>query len=507
MFTSAVCVRRSRQIRASRNTYIQSGEWVIISSIKTKALTYFKSLQARIFLVFILVGMIPIFLMKYVILENYVTQSVAQKRSMIQGQCQDLVSQISQSGYIHGASSSAVDRQMKQLANLYNGRVIVVNSNFRIIRDTFGIDEDKYIISEEVLESFLGTDSSNYNQENEFLELTVPIKAEDTKEIEGILIVSVSTEDVDEGRDALNNTVWILQVVLTILICMTAFYMARLLTRPFGKITQSLEEVRGSVIEDQEISIPDYTETKLLSEAYNRMLRRMKLQEDSRQEFVSNVSHELKTPMTSMKVLADSLVGQEGVPEELYQEFMRDITAEIDRENKIITDLLSLVKMDKKAADLNVEHLNINQLLEDILKRLRPIADKRNIDLILDSFRPVEADVDEVKFTLAVSNLVENGIKYNVDDGWVRVTLDADHKYFYVKVADSGMGIPEDSIGRIFERFYRVDKSHSKEIGGTGLGLAITRSAVTMHHGTIQVASKEGEGTTFTVRIPLSYIP
>ena len=233
----------------------------------------------------------------------------------------------------------------------------------------------------------------------------------------------------------------------------------------------------------------------------------MKVLDESRSEFVSNVSHELKTPMTSMKVLADSLVGQEGVPEELYQEFMRDITAEIDRENRIITDLLTLVKMDKKAADLNVEHMDINQLVEDILKRLRPIADKRNIDLILDSFRPVEADVDEVKFTLAISNLVENGIKYNVDDGWVRVTLDADHKYFYVKVADSGMGIPEESIGRIFERFYRVDKSHSKEIGGTGLGLAITRSAVSKHHGNIQVESKEGEGTTFTVRIPLSYIP
>ncbi len=166
-----------------------------------------------------------------------------------------------------------------------------------------------------------------------------------------------------------------------------------------------------------------------------------------------------------MKVLADSLVGQQGVPEELYQEFMSDITAEIDRENKIITDLLSLVKMDKKAADVNITHMDINQLLEDILKRLRPIADRRNIDLILDCFRPVDADVDEVKFTLAISNLVENGIKYNVDDGWVRVSLDADHKYFYITVADSGMGIPEDSIERIFERFYRVDKSHSKEIG------------------------------------------
>ena len=207
-----------------------------------------------------------------------------------------------------------------------------------------------------------------------------------------------------------------------------------------------------------------------------------------------------------MKVLADSLVGQQGVPEELYQEFMGDITAEIDRENKIITDLLSLVKMDKKAADLNITHMDINQLLEDILKRLRPIADKRNIDLILDCFRPVEADVDEVKFTLAISNLVENGIKYNVDDGWVRVSLDADHKYFYVKVEDSGIGIPEESQEHIFERFYRVDKSHSKEIGGTGLGLAITRSAIAMHHGAIKVFSKEGEGTTFSVRIPLSYI-
>ena len=221
--------------------------------------------------------------------------------------------------------------------------------------------------------------------------------------------------------------------------------------------------------------------------------------DNMRQEFIVNVSHELKTPLTSMKVLADSLVGQENVPIELYQEFMQDIAVEIDRENKIITDLLSLVKMDKKASDLNIAEININQLLEDILKRLRPIADKRHIDLILDSFRPVEADVDEVKFTLAVSNLVENGIKYNVDDGWVRVTLDADHKYFYVKVSDSGMGIPEESIGRIFERFYRVDKSHSKEIGGTGLGLSIVKHGAAYLGASLDLQSSPGEGSTFTL--------
>ena len=218
------------------------------------------------------------------------------------------------------------------------------------------------------------------------------------------------------------------------------------------------------------------------------------------------MSHELKTPLTSMKVLADSLVGQENVPVELYQEFMQDIAAEIDRESKIITDLLTLVKLDKKASNMNIELVNINELLDMILKRLHPIAAKRNIELILEGFRPVDAEIDETKLSLAISNLVENANKYNKDEGWVRVSLNADHKYFYVTVTDSGLGIPEESIDHIFERFYRVDKSHSTEIEGTGLGLAITRSAIMMHHGAIRVKSQVGEGTTFSVRIPLTFI-
>ena len=180
--------------------------------------------------------------------------------------------------------------------------------------------------------------------------------------------------------------------------------------------------------------------------------------------------------------------------------------AEIERENKIINDLLSLVKMDKSAGELNISLMNINELLELILKRLKPIAEKQNVELVLESFRPVTAEVDEVKLTLALTNLVENAIKYNKEDGWVHVSLNADHKYFFIRVEDSGIGIPEDSLEHIYERFYRVDKSHSREIGGTGLGLAITRNAVLMHRGAIKVHSKEGEGTIFTVRIPLKHI-
>ena len=165
--------------------------------------------------------------------------------------------------------------------------------------------------------------------------------------------------------------------------------------------------------------------------------------DDMRKEFLSNVSHELKTPMTSMKVLADSLIQQgDQVPAELYREFMQDIVAEIDRENVIISDLLSLVKLDKKAAQLQITTVSINELLEIIMKRLKPLALQRNIELIFESFRPVTAEIDEVKLSLGLTNLIENGIKYNKDDGWIRVTLNADHKYFYVKVADSGVGIP-----------------------------------------------------------------
>ena len=297
-------------------------------------------------------------------------------------------------------------------------------------------------------------------------------------------------------------------ITMTLVVLVLAFLLGFVMVKPFQRITRSISAVTEGY-DDDYLKEYAYTETRALSDAFNKMLGRMKVLDDSRTEFVSNVSHELKTPLTSMKVLADSLLTQEEVPPELYKEFMGDLSEEIERENKIINDLLSLVKMDKTANTANTMNItseNINALVERILKRLRPIAATRNIEVVFESFRPVTAEVDEVKLSLAISNLVENAIKYNKEDGWIHVSLNADHKYFYLEVADSGIGIPEESMEHIFERFYRVDKSHSREIGGTGLGLAIARSAVVMHRGAIKAYSQIGEGTTFTVRIPLTYV-
>ena len=464
---------------------------------------YGKSLQFRIFIIFILVGVIPIMLIKQSILKSYEKQSITQRGTMVQNQCVNIAEQLYSTGYINGTDSEVVEMELFQLGNLYNGRIVIVDSGFQIIRDTYDIDEGRIIVSEEILKCFEGTNTMRYDKDNEFIEMTIPVEDEDGG-ITGVMVVSMPTTDIQDSREDLDRKVVILQIGMFIIILGGALYASKILVKPFGKVTQSLDELTGGFLEE-DISIPDYTETQLLSEAYNRMLKRMRVLEESRQEFVSNVSHELKTPITSIKVLADSLIAQEDVPVELYKEFMTDIGEEIDRENKIINDLLSLVKLDKKSADIHIEEKNINELLELLVKRIRPIAEKKEVELVLESFKPVIAQVDETKISLAFSNLIENAVKYNKEGGWVHVSLNVDHKYFYVKVEDSGIGIPEDAQEHIFERFYRVDKSHSREIGGTGLGLAITRNAVLLHRGAIKVYSKEGEGTTFTVRIPLVY--
>ena len=470
-----------------------------------KQLTFFKSLRFRIMVLLVVIGILPCLITERFIVRSYEKQAVEMRKINVKNQCDILGNQLMKEGYLKYQQSEIINKELSLLSTIYNGRILVINQSGRIVKDTYGIDEGKYALSEEVIQCFEGEDTSCYDKENAYIEQTIPLTDEQTKQIEGVMLVSTSTGEIVDSIAVLEHRGGLLMLAICVIVLGLGFVLSKVLVKPFSRVGKAIEELTDGYL-DEEISVPDYTETEMISSVFNKMLRRMKVLDDSRQEFVANVSHELKTPMTSIKVLADSLAGQENVPVELYQEFMQDIAVEIDRENQIITDLLSLVKMDKKASELNIEKVNINEHMENILKRLKPIADKKKVELVLESYRPIVAEIDEVKLSLALTNLVENGIKYNVEDGWVHVTLNADHKYFYVSVADSGIGIPKESIDRIFERFYRVDKSHSREIGGTGLGLAITRNAIVMHRGAIKVKSEEHKGTTFSVRIPLNYI-
>lgn len=454
---------------------------------------------------FLVIGILPCLILRLGFLKAYEERAVSNRRIDITSQAKILADQIAANNYIDHPDMESVTIQLQQLSNIYDGRILLVDRAFQIVLDTYALDEKKTIISEEVIQSFGGKEVSVYDAKSRYLEMTLPITGTKDSEVQGVMLVSVSMDSAINNRNYLGRNADIIVLVMSVFVLVAAVLLAGRLTKPLRKMEESIREIRDGY-GDAELHVDQYTETEQMSQSFNQLFGRMKVLDDSRQEFVSNVSHELKTPLTSMKVLADSINAMEDAPLELYKEFMGDITNEIERENKIITDLLSLVKMDKSAADLNISPVNINEMLELILKRMRPIAERQNIELVLETFRPVTAEIDEVKLTLAITNLVENGIKYNKENGWVHVTLNADHQYFYVKVEDSGIGIPEDSIEQIYERFYRVDKSHSREIGGTGLGLAITRNAVLMHRGAIKAYSTEGEGTIFTIRIPLNYI-
>lgn len=483
-----------------------------------------RSLRTYLFFLFIIMGAVPSMLMSRGIVENYEQRAVEQRTAMVQNQLMIVANHLITNNYLtthnsgeqqYNASGEVIEAELEMLSNLYEGRVIIIGSNCKVIKDTYGISEGKTIISEAVIKCLKGQTTSRYDAEHGYIEMTTPIvsamdrngdgAANSTPVIQGVMLTSISNESIVATMELLNRNAFVLEALMLIVIIFISFAVSKWLVQPLNQVTLAINEVKAGY-SDETISVPGYVETAHIVDAFNQVLGRMRTLDDSRQEFVANVSHELKTPMASLKVLADSLLTQDNLPVELYREFMEDMVSEIDRENQIITDLLALVRMDKKAQELNVVVLSVNDLVELILKRLRPLARKKDVEVVFESIRQVTAEVDEVKMSLVVTNLVENAIKYNKEHGWVKVVLDADHQYFTLEISDSGPGIPEGSLPHIYERFYRVDKSHSREIGGTGLGLAITKSAVLMHRGSITVTSEEGEGTSFLVKIPLNHI-
>ena len=452
---------------------------------------------------------------------RYRDLAVEQRTTVVQNQLMILANHLISNNYLssHGVredtgnSREVINAELEMLSNLYEGRVMIINKNFKVEKDTYGISEGKTIISEEVIKCFQGENISHYDPEHGYIEMTTPIMdttANTTDEngkrnpdaIRGVMLTSISNDSIVNAKEVLNRKAYILEVIMMVAILALAIILSRALTRPFNRVTQAINAVKEG-FSDETISVPDYVETVHIVDAFNQLLKRMKALDDSRQEFVANVSHELKTPMTSIKVLSDSLLAQENVPAELYREFMEDIASEIDRENQIITDLLALVKMDKKVQDLNIVSLNINDLTELILKRLRPIARKKDVEVVFESVRPVVAEVDEVKMTLIMTNLVENAIKYGKPDGQIWIKLEQKGNEVLFHVQDDGIGIAKEEQEKIWKRFYQVDASRTGK-RGAGLGLSMVQKIAELHHGYMELESTLGKGSTFTLHLPAS---
>lgn len=482
---------------------------------------FIKTIKSESFITIFLCAFLPLFILGIFVIPFYADRSIKKNVTKIQSQAQLIVNQIRTTGYLENPTIEFINTELVALGNAYSGRILITDSSLNVVKDTYGIDEGKTILWENAISSLNGNSNTFYDKKNSVVIVTVPIYSltneteasnsdnnalslTPSKKVAGILIITHSIDDILQDSIFIRNLILDITLIVSVLGIVVAIVMSNKFSNQIKKLGEYIHSVRET---KKKINyVPKYMELKAALSEFEKFKEKTESLEQSRQEFVSNVSHELKTPLASVKVLADSLTSFPDAPIDMYKEFMTDITAEIDRETKIINDLLSLVKLDRKAAALNIEQISLNDMIESILKMLKPLAEKSGVDLVIESFRPVMCDADPVKLSLAIMNLVENGIKYNKKNGAVHVTLNSDKNYAYIRVEDTGIGMPKDALNHIFERFYRVDKSHSKEIGGTGLGLSIVKEIIALHGGEIKVSSIEDIGSVFDIRMPLRYV-
>lgn len=481
---------------------------------KTKRFNFlnFHTFRWRILLSYIIVSLIPLsvfYVSVTTVLENYFFE---QREKEVLRQAGFTASQIQRGDYILDESKlPLLDTDIKQTSIANNLRIIVTDKMGTVVSDSSKVtDVDGKVIQGDVGKTYFVPEVIDALNEKDFRYHTNETVSAATAVIDnnntviGTVVMYASLLDVVEMLSAINSAFALFTVVIGLIIVVLSYWMSNIIVDPLKSMLSVIQKMSDGHLE-QRVRVRGRNEISELGTSFNTMAERLEKVEQTRREFVSNVSHELKTPLSSIKVLSESILLQEQVPAEMYQEFLVDIRNEVDRMTNIINDLLDLVKLDRTAAPLKLSSVHINKTIEDILKRLAPLAKQKEIELIFESLKDVTTQVDEVKLSLAITNLIENGIKYTPEGGMVTVSVDADHQNAFIQVRDSGVGMAEDEISKIFDRFYRIDKTRDRETGGSGLGLAITHSVIMMHNGSIRVMSKENEGSLFSVRLPLTH--
>ena len=318
--------------------------------------------------------------------------------------------------------------------------------------------------------------------------------------VQGVLLYSSPVQEMMDRLASLQTRMVVYFLIAAAAAMVFALIFSRVLTRPIVSLTKSIQRMGHG---DLSVRVKGSGELRRLSETFNTMSEKLQMLDTSRNQFVSNASHELKTPLATMKILLENIIYQPEMDADMRTEFLTDINKEIDRLNSIISDLLTLVSMDSKAMRLNRTTFSLAQVITDTAHRLQPVAETHHQELKLALNDRCEMYADCAKLTQVVYNLMENAIKYTQEGGTVKVRLIRSGRDAVMTVTDNGPGIPREDQAHIFDRFYRVDKARSRETGGTGLGLSIVHQMVLMHGGSVSVESEEGKGSTFTVELPI----
>lgn len=388
---------------------------------------------------------------------------------------------------------------VEQIESLKATRLIVTDLSGNALYDSDGASPGTYMLFPEILTAIEGYDVCTWEYRSGVVDAraAAPITYSDT--IVGC--VYMTEYDIVQGGLIHSMQVTVLRITLLLVAMVIVFtlFFSNTFSRRLNKVMTSMRIIQNGDY-THKVNMGGNDELTVLGNEFNDLAERLRTSEEKRSRFVSDASHELKTPLASIKLLTDSILQYDMDPETI-REFVSDIGAEAERLNRMTAKLLSLTKAEGTAG-AESEIIYMAPTIRRVAKMLRQQAQQADIHVELELERDVPVLILEDDLYQIVFNLMENGIKYNTPGGKLTVSLRRAEDNAILEVSDTGVGIPEDAVEHIFERFYRVDKARSRASGGSGLGLSIVRTIVQRNRGQIQVSSAPGQGTTFTVTFP-----
>ena len=410
-----------------------------------------------------------------------------------------------------------------QAARTGGGRLLVVDMNAKVQYDTFDEQCGTRLALSEVHSILDGAQESDYgfhqvhNGTQQAPSVLDPLTGRDVNstwvgcfasalvsggERTGALVMIASVQDTVDSLTSMRDRMLGVFGIALLVVLVMAGLISQIVTKPVAELSAGIERMSEGDY-SRSVHVPGRGEMAQLAAAFNQMSQQVHNLDEARNQFVSNASHELKTPLATMKILLESMIYQDDMPVELRQEFLTDINKEIDRLSSVVGDLLTLVHIDSHKLRLRREMMVFADTVRETVKRLQPLAYKRDQEIMVDISDSCEMFADPGKLAQVCYNIIENAIKYTPDGGKITVELRRSGRDAVLEISDTGVGIPAEDVEHVFDRFYRVDKARSRDTGGTGLGLSIVQQIVRLHAGSVTVQSEQGKGTTFTVQLPV----
>lgn len=331
--------------------------------------------------------------------------------------------------------------------------------------------------------------------------------------LQSVKFVRLSThlEEIRKTTADIRSTMLVAGLAVLVMILIVSMFLSRRISKPMVEIAQKVREIRAGNL-DTQIEVRENDEVGEVARAVNEMVGKLKSDivqlkklERVRSEFLGNVSHELRTPIFSLQGFLETLI--EGAVDDpaVNRDFLKKAQAHAARLNTLLADLITISQIESGEMKMSFRYFDLNEFLDSLLRELRPTAELHGVSLRRDGYPAGSLEVfgDRERLQVVMENLIENAIKYNRPSGEVVLASDRSDRKVRVSVSDSGLGIAAAHIPRIFERFYRVDRDRSRDVGGTGLGLAIVKHIIEAHGSSVKVESEPGKGSTFSFELKL----